>query len=933
MDAAEGAERDAREDRGRRDRTTHLIAGLLRTAVAAQEARAVEQIFRIVREGLTGLGLSVYFAEVRGDRFRFFETEGFFRDLTAQVHGLRGESVPLDLAPIQQAIRNHPDGVLIDNLRELTAQVLGRPLAEIDLPPGIAAVGAALHVGGKIEFTITASGPELDRSLAPAFGFFARQLGTAIETSRRLEELAGSNRELMIVNHVAGAAATLGSARALETAMEWLARTVALDGIALFRCERGSELVLAVHAGMPEAWVARARRVPVSGDLPWSEAARGREARTFAVRRPGDAVAIPLRSADALQGVLIATRNGGAVSPEETRLLTTVGAQCAVSLQNELLFEQSQSRVRELSLLLELGQSVSGSLDQREIFAKGAQVAARVLRCSAAYIFAPDQTPGSLACAAREDPLAPVSDGIRLPLDRGSVSALAFHTGTPQMSGHSDSDPRIDAELNRLFGCRSTLAVPLVSHQRTLGVLVLIERGGSDAFNEQDVRVAVHAAQLLAASVENAALYAEQRRRAEEMAGLNEASRALAGPLDLEPLLNQSADALRKMLAADHCLVYLLDGPKQTLLLHQAPDLPPELRGKQIAVERPTVAGHAVREGRAVQVHDAPHSEKTAKELVLLFKSSTVLAIPLSARGEQVGAVVLDDTRPGRVFTPAEVERASTVAGQIAMAIITVRLIEDLRRSLGELERAQAERLDRERLAVLGELSASIAHEVRNPLGVIFNALASLRRMLRPEGNVGLLLGIIGEEADRLNRMVNDLLDYSRPYKPALQPVSLAPLVADALRSAFTQAGRSWQPSSGSDRGLAVEVRVDEALTLRADQRLLRQALINLFLNALQAMPKGGSLEVIAERADGPRGKEARLRIRDSGPGIPESVRARVFHPFFTTKATGTGLGLAVVKRIIDGHRGRIALRERGGEAGDEIGAEFELWLPVEETA
>jgi signal transduction histidine kinase len=201
---------------------------------------------------------------------------------------------------------------------------------------------------------------------------------------------------------------------------------------------------------------------------------------------------------------------------------------------------------------------------------------------------------------------------------------------------------------------------------------------------------------------------------------------------------------------------------------------------------------------------------------------------------------------------------------------------------------------------------------------VIFNSVGTLKRLLKPSGDVDLLLGIIGEEADRLNRMVGDLLDYSRPLQPALQPVPLKPLIEEALESARKQTGTLADV-------VKQKVSVANGLPpLRADSRLLRQALVNLFLNALQAMPKGGELRVRADAATVAGQPAAQIVIRDTGPGVPPDARQRIFQPFFTTKATGTGLGLAVVKRIIEGHRGDIAL------ADATPGAEFRLRIPLD---
>jgi signal transduction histidine kinase len=260
-------------------------------------------------------------------------------------------------------------------------------------------------------------------------------------------------------------------------------------------------------------------------------------------------------------------------------------------------------------------------------------------------------------------------------------------------------------------------------------------------------------------------------------------------------------------------------------------------------------------------------------------------------------------------------DRVTAVCQQIALALLSARLYEDLRGSYAELARTQAELIERERLAALGELSASIAHEVRNPLGVIFNSLSSLRRLLSPKDDVALLLDIVGEEADRLNRMVGDLLDYSRPLQPAMQPVALLPLLEESIASARKGAG-------GDD--VDVRVHVEPAVaTVRADARLLRQALVNLITNAFQAMPRGGELTVSAAEVVEDRGRVARIAVRDSGSGIPREERQRIFQPFFTTKATGTGLGLAVVRRIAEGHGGRVCL------ADIDSGTEFHLLLPL----
>jgi signal transduction histidine kinase len=508
----------------------------------------------------------------------------------------------------------------------------------------------------------------------------------------------------------------------------------------------------------------------------------------------------------------------------------------------------------------------------------------QVLRCNCAYVLLPDAQETSLQVAAIEDPfpITGLAVGGVMRFSDASLAVLAYRTCGPYMTNDIAKDPRIDEDLKRRSRCRSAMAVPLLSQGRALGVLAVLDRG-SRKFDTQDIRLATHAAQLIASALLNARLFSEQRARAEEMALLNDLALRLAGSLERKPLLELGGETLRKLLGADSWLAFLPE-PRSSKL-HFPDDVDAELRRSAEA---------AFRDQMAVQLKNA-------------------LILPLLARGVPLG--VLAVCKP-QSYTAAQADQALAVAGALALALLSARLYEDLSASYADLAQAQAELIDSERLAALGELSASIAHEVRNPLGVIFNSVGSLRRLLKPSGDVALLLDIVGEEADRLNRMVGDLLDYSRPIRPALEPVLLEPLLAEAVGAARQQIGAAAET-------VQVDLRVaKDAATVRADARLLRQALLNLLLNAHQAMPRGGRLEVDAASAQLDGKPCTEIAIRDSGSGIPQEALSRIFQPFFTTKATGTGLGLAVVRRIVEGHGGAVAV---GRPA---TGAEFLVRLP-----
>nr|WP_276599565.1 ATP-binding protein [Nannocystis sp. SCPEA4] len=238
-----------------------------------------------------------------------------------------------------------------------------------------------------------------------------------------------------------------------------------------------------------------------------------------------------------------------------------------------------------------------------------------------------------------------------------------------------------------------------------------------------------------------------------------------------------------------------------------------------------------------------------------------------------------------------------------------------LRASAAALEDSHRRAAHSEKLAAIGRLAAGVAHEVRNPLGVIRSSAALVLEDM-PEGTDNHQAArFIVEEVDRLNAVVTALLDYARPLAPRRQPVELVdlvaavePLVRDALR-----------PKRG--RLAAAE---GDGSALRGDPDLLAQLVYGLALNAAQAIGDGGCIELRLRR----RGEAVELLVRDDGPGVTPEHAARLFEPFFTTKKTGTGLGLATAARIAEAHGGALELVQGGGLGPDGRGACFCVRLP-----
>ncbi len=234
------------------------------------------------------------------------------------------------------------------------------------------------------------------------------------------------------------------------------------------------------------------------------------------------------------------------------------------------------------------------------------------------------------------------------------------------------------------------------------------------------------------------------------------------------------------------------------------------------------------------------------------------------------------------------------------------------------LEASQRAAIQNEKLAAIGRLAAGIAHEVRNPLGVIRSS-ASMLQEGHAEGDDGYrACQFICEEIDRLDSLIASLLNFARPVDLRTREVALGGVVDRALALARPAADR---------HGVRIERQLGEAPALRADPDLVAQVLLDLVTNATESEAKRVVVRTVTE------GGEARLEVADDGPGIPDDLRDRVFEPFFTTKATGTGLGLAMAARIVQAHGGEILVVPGRGAGPQGDGACFRVDLPHAQVA
>ena len=227
--------------------------------------------------------------------------------------------------------------------------------------------------------------------------------------------------------------------------------------------------------------------------------------------------------------------------------------------------------------------------------------------------------------------------------------------------------------------------------------------------------------------------------------------------------------------------------------------------------------------------------------------------------------------------------------------------------------REQAERLMRqERLALLGEISAGLAHEIRTPLGAIITGVKLLQKGQQPEEERNLVFELLIRETTRLNTKVSEFLAYARPRSPQLSPVPVASLLGEVLSLV------------AADENLAGKARLESLADPLApawpmDKDLMKEALHNLCINALQALQGNGSLRLESRLVEG----NLEMLVKDDGPGIPVQEIQNIFKPFYTLRSGGTGLGLSICREIVESHGGRVSVTSIPGH-----GTTFRILLP-----
>ena len=624
-------------------------------------------------------------------------------------------------------------------------------------------------------------------------------------------------------------------------------------------------------------------------------------------------LAVPLLVQGRMVGALaVSDRVGRVFDESEIRLAQAFADQAALALENARLYTEATRRRLEAEELARLARTLTESLDPRAV---GDQIAESVLvlfraRSSVLRLLQPD---GSLVTLARGGHLRDASPlGAVLPAGVGASGRAAVE-GRAVTSPDVCNDPSIVlseevAETIRRAGDGALLAVPLRAKGRIIGTLSLGDASGR-VFSEAEVGLLQAFGDQAALALENARLYAQNRQQVEELSVLYELSRAVTGQLDRATLLEAIRAQVARILDAANMAIVLLDDERRDLeVVLRTVDGARDMRTPLRYPSRAGLMSVVLVTGEAVLTEDyiAECARRGVEPVATFAHPRHWLGVPMTAGDTVIGVLTLRSA--DRAFTEADERLLTNIADLAALSLRNARLFEERTRAYGELAAAQDQLVRTEKLRALGEMASGVAHDFNNLLASILGrAQLTLQRLQDPQ--LRKWIQVIERAALDGAQTVRRLQEFTRIRRDQQRFVAVD--LNEVVRGALEITQSRWREETRS-RGVAVDVQTSFAslLPVAGDPAELREAMTNLILNAVDAMPTGGTLTLTTALEN----NEVVVTVADSGVGIPEAIRGKIFDPFFTTKGPqGTGLGLSMTYGILSRHGGRITVESHVG--------------------
>jgi signal transduction histidine kinase/putative methionine-R-sulfoxide reductase with GAF domain len=562
------------------------------------------------------------------------------------------------------------------------------------------------------------------------------------------------------------------------------------------------------------------------------------------------------------------------------------------------------AKSREINALLEISKAIASGLYLEDVLRLIVTVTANLMDSKICSLWILDPKDQKLKLKATQSISDEYLKERSLAMGEGVVGHVALRNQPMAILNVLKEPLYKEKDLAKKEGLVSMLSVPMCIKDRVIGVINCYT-SYPHSFSKSEEEMLSTVANQAALCIENS--------------GLMET-------LDIDEILRLVLEGVTKNIGFDRARLYLVNEKRNVLECKMAVGIDEErIKGVALRLDpEESIVARSIFEKQPFVIPDAGKDPRVNPTLKEKFNLHSLVVIPLLVKEKALGAIAADFVESRKNITKEALESMMVFSQQAGLAIHNAFMYEELKafsqqmeekiqKTSSDLSKTEAQLIRSEKLAALGQLAAGIAHEIRNPLTSINILIHSLTQNLPTEDSRWEDLKVIEEEILRINEIVDQFLRFAKPAPPLLVKAEIVTIIEETLQLLRPQIEK---------QGILVQKEFQPLPPILMDREQMKQVILNLLLNGVQAMPKGGHLSLKGHIPEGDHW--IKLLIQDSGIGIPSEDIGRLFDPFFSTKEGGVGLGLSIAHRIIDQHRGKIEVESALGK-----GTLFTVWLPM----